>query len=92
MLALALAAIGLFALVTTWAFSREWNADQVTDETWETVVWFLPALAGSGSAFWAVREALLTLTKTRDPRHYTSSIAAAALSYAAWLAFAYYLS
>lgn len=89
LVALVLVASGLFALVTTSLLSRETTADQLG--TFEAVVLLVLATAGSGSALWAVGVALLGLVKMRDMRLYANCIAAAAVSYAGWVAFAFYL-
>jgi len=87
--ALALVAGGVFALVITWVLSRESSADQLGAVG--TVVLFVLAIAGLGSALWGMGEALLGLTKARHLRLCATCLGVAAFSYAGWVAFAFYL-
>ena len=87
-LALALVAIGVFALITTAVLAAETDANQMG--AFDTLVLFVLATAGSGSALAAGARALLALSKGQDLRLYARGIAIAAASYAGWVAFAFY--
>jgi len=82
-------AIGVFAAITTAVLSGATDADQLG--AFETVVLFVLATAGSGSALAAGVDALLALVDGRDMRLYARCMAAAAAGYAGWVAFAFYV-